>query len=156
MTNPIVRPAELTDIPFILRGNDIIDQLSGLKSKRGLTADYLKKDIFSDKPIAYADIVMAYNSEVGEVEQAAFIIYSFFYLASEGPAIWVSKFFIDPFCRKMNLGPLIRNYLFDRYPDCPSIFGCVGIQNKIARVFFSSMGADRYDDFPLYGIKRNG
>lgn len=153
--NVQIRPATQADIPFILHGNDVIDQLSDLKPKRGLTADHIKRDVFGEKPIASIDIVMAYNEDTGQVEQAAFVIYSFFYLASEGNAIWMSKFYIDPFSRKKNIGPLIAKYLFDRYPDCPSIFGAVGFKNKVARVFFSSLGADRYDDFPLYGVKRS-
>ncbi len=152
--NFTIRPATESDIPFILRGNDIIDQLSDLKPKRGLSADHLRRDMFGEKPIAYGLVAMAHNPDTDRLEQAAFVIYSFFYLASEGNSIWVSKFFIDPFCRKQNLGPTIKKYLFDTYPDAPSIFGSVGVYNKVARMFFSSLGADRYDDFPLYGAKR--
>jgi hypothetical protein len=149
-----IRPAKPSDLAFILKGNEVIDSLSGIKPKRGLTPEYIKQDVFSENPKAWIEIVEARNEMTSQIEPAAFIIYSFFYMASEGSGIWVSKFYIDPFCRKMSLGPKIREYLFERYPDCPSIFGCVGIENKIARVFFSSMGATRYDDLPLYGVKR--
>ncbi|MDB5477804.1 MAG: hypothetical protein JWM96_299 [Alphaproteobacteria bacterium] len=149
-----IRPATPKDIPFILTGNNVIDQSSALQSQRGLGANNIHEDIFSERPKAYIDIATLIN-DAGEEEQAAFLIYSFFYLASEGSAIWVSKFYIDPFCRKMNIGLQMRDYLFRRYPDCPSIFGCVGVKNRIARVFFAAIGAQRYDDFPLYGVKRN-
>jgi len=154
MNNLKIRPAKPSDLDFILHGNDVIDNLSGIKPKRGLTSEYIKQDIFCENPKAWIEIIEAFSDITGNVEPAAFIIYSFFYLASEGSAIWVSKFFIDPFCRKMNIGPRLRDYLFERYPECPSIFGCVGIENKTARVFFASMGANRYDDLPLYGVKR--
>lgn len=150
-----VRPATERDIPFILTGNEVIDQLSVHKPKRGLTAEYLREDIFSDQPAAYIEVVDA-DKGFGSLEPAAFILYSFFYLASEGKVIWASKVYIDPFCRKMGIGPALRHHLFNKYPRVSGIYGSVSITNKIARSFFTSLGGESLNsEFVYYVVKRS-
>lgn len=147
MSNIIVRPATEKDIPFILQAVTATDSLAVIKQKRGLTAEYIHKDIFSDKPKAY--II------VGEVdgEPISNLLYSFFYLGSVGQVMWVSKVYIDPFCRKMNVGPAMRDYLVAQYPEIPAFYGSVVTNNKIARMFFSSMGGNKLnDDYVFYRV----
>jgi hypothetical protein len=144
-----VRSATESDIPFILQGNHVIDRVGPDKPQRGLTAEYLKQDFFSPSPKAFIDIV-----EV-DGQPAAFMLYSFFYLASIGQVIWVSKLYIDPFSRKMGLGPAMRDHLFKKYPHIPAIYGSTVTLNKVARVFFTSLGAENLNgEFVYYVVKK--
>lgn len=145
---PHFRSASLTDIHFILSGNQIIDQKSyDHEPPNPLTVDRLKSDVFSDKPRCYIDVAEM------DGQLAGFIMYSFCYFASEGEGIWVTNFYIDPFCRKKRLGKLFVQYMKDKYPHSSGIYGAISRGNNIARHFFTGMGATRYDDYIIYGFE---
>lgn len=143
----LIRPANEKDIPFILKAVLATDSIAVIKQKRGLTAEYIYKDIFCDQPKAY--IIVA---EI-DGEPVANLLYSFFYLGSVGQVMWVSKVYIDPFCRKMNIGPAMRDFLAEKYPEIPAFYGSVVTNNRVARIFFSSLGGKKLnDDYVFYRI----
>lgn len=145
----LIRPAIEADIPFILKGNQIIEEKSYDVVPSPLTADRMRKDIFCDSPRAYIMV-----AEV-DGELSGFIIYSFYYLASEGEAIWLTNLYIDPLCRKGTIGKNMLNAMRNRHPHICGIYGAIAQGNTMARHFFSRVGADRYDDYRIYGAPLN-
>lgn len=147
MTNVVIRPAGEKDIPFILKAVTATDSLAVIKQKRGLTAEYIHRDIFSAQPKAYIIVATV------DGEPVANLLYSFFYLGSVGQVMWISKVYIDPFCRKMNIGPALRDYLSEKFPEVPAFYGSVVTNNKIARMFFSSLGGKKLNnDYVFYRV----
>lgn len=132
------------DIPFILQAATATDSIATIKQKRGLTAEHIHRDIFSEQPKAYVLIGTV------DGEPVLNLIYSFFYLGSVGQVMWISKVYIDPFCRKMHLGPAVRDYLSEKFPDISAFYGSVVTNNKMARIFFSSLGGTRLNDDYIY------
>ena len=145
MSNVVIRPARLEDIPFILHGNIVVDEKSHYQAPDMLTTDRLKRDIFSNNPRAFIDIATV------DGETAALVFYSFCYYASEGEGVWVTNLYVDPFARKTGLGQMLVDHLKKKYPNCSGIYGAVAGKNMLARHFFSKIGATRYDEFVIYG-----
>jgi len=145
MASVVIRPARLGDISFILHGNVVVDEKSHYQAPDQLSADRLKRDVFSENPRAYIDI-----AEV-DGEAAALVFYSFCYYASEGEGVWITNLYVDPFARKAGLGLMLVEHLKKKYPKCSGIYGAVADKNKLARHFFSKIGAIRYEEFVIYG-----
>jgi len=142
----LIRPATEADIPFILKGNQIIEEKSYEQVPNPLTAQRIKDEVLvADNPMAFIMV-----AEV-DGEHAGFIIYSFYYLASEGQAIWLTNLYIDPFCRRSTIGKNMLNAMRNRHPHICGIYGAIAQGNTIARHFFSRVGAERYDDYRIYG-----
>lgn len=144
-----VRPANPSDISFILDGSRMIEQRSYDIAPNPVTAERLHKEIFSDQPRAYITV-----AEVDGM-RAGYLIYSFCYFASEGEGIWLTSFYIDPFNRKSGIGKFLTDDLKKRHPHVSGIYGSIANTNSIARHFFSSLGAKRYEDYRIYGFEND-
>jgi len=142
-----VRSATLDDIPFILKGNTVIDEKSYHDAPPNpLNEARLKRDVFTpDNPRAYILIAEVDN------QPAAFVMYSYCYFASEGEGIWLTNFYIDPHCRKGGIGKAIHDHMKILHPTTSGIYGAIASTNTIARHFFSGTGAVRYTDYIIYG-----
>lgn len=145
----VIRPAVIEDIPFILQGCQIIEQKSYDVAPKPMTAKRIRDEIFCDAPKGFV-IVAEF-----EDQPAAFMVYSYCFFASEGEGIWVTNFYIDPFCRKNGVGKLMLDELKKRNPDTSGIYGAIARSNTIARHFFSGLGATRYEDYTIYGFEND-
>lgn len=141
-----IRPAKIADIPFILHGNVVVDEKSHYQAPDALSAERLKRDIFSDNPRAYVDVV-----DGDDGTPVGFVFYCFCYYASEGEGIWITNLYVDPLARKNNLGVAMVEHLQKKYPHCSGIYGAVANKNTLARHFFTKIGGTRYDEFVIYG-----
>ncbi|MDB5477803.1 MAG: family acetyltransferase [Alphaproteobacteria bacterium] len=151
--NPMVltvRSATPADIPFIIKGNQVIDQKSGEIPPNPLNEARLNRDVFHPThPRAFILIADVDDQPVG------FIIYSFCYFSSKGEGLWLSNFYIDPFCRKSGVGKAMANHMKSLHPEASSVFGAVACVNNVARHFFRSLGGKAYTDYFIYGMEND-
>lgn len=147
-----VRIATKEDIPFIIQGNQIIDQKSYVDAPppNPLNEARLERDVFSpDNPRAHI-LIAEVNGH-----RAGFVMYSYCYFASEGEGIWLTNFFIDPTNRKEGVGKAMIEYMKTLYPNVSGVYGAIASTNSMARHFFSGTGAMRYTDYIIYGTEND-
>lgn len=145
----IVRPATENDIQFILSGSKIIEQKSYDVAPNPLTADRLRKEVFAEDALGH--IIVAET----DGQLSGYMMYSFCLFGSEGEGIWVTHVYLDPFCQKGGAGRMMIEALKKMHPHVSGIYGSIARSNKVARHFFSSLGAERYDDYIIYGFEND-
>jgi hypothetical protein len=140
-----VRPATVEDIDFILHANGVVDAQSEYKAETRLTPERLKRDVFSEKPLAHINI-----AETPE-GMAGMIFYSFCYYASEGQGIWVTNIYSGIEHRHKSVARALMDDLKVKYPHVCGIYGAISQHNKVARHFASHLGYESYEEFIMYG-----
>ncbi len=151
MPDLIIRPADSSDIPFILKGNAAVDQKSyenGM-APNPLTAARIQKEILGNKPKGYIRVAEHKG------ERAGFVIFSFCYFASEGEGIWVTNVYVDPFCRRGGVARALYEKMKQEFPEVSGIYGSVARRNHLAGNFMLGIGAKCYEDYPIYGFEND-
>ncbi len=139
-----IREANILDKDFIVKGNQEICNISGVKKPSKL-AENFEKDLFCENP-KFNCFVLEENNE-----QIAFCLYSFVYWADTGLGIYISNIYVAPEHRRKGCVSIIFNYLKEKHPDALFFTALVGKQNYAMQSAFNKIKAV-YENMITYSI----
>lgn len=130
----IIRDATISDKDFIIKGNKLIDEVSGV-TRPSLLAENFEKDLFCEKPKFNCFVIEEDNQLV------AYCIYSYVYWSDDGLGIYISNIFVSPEYRRRGYLKAIINHIKNNNPEAKFLTAFVGKENKIMQQAIESLGA---------------
>jgi hypothetical protein len=144
----VIRKAELSDIPFILKGYQFVVRNDPLQTSQQLTADRIKEDVLCDQPKAFIDVAVC-NGEL-----AGYVIYSFVYFATFGQNIWITTMYVDPFTPRTGLLSISQRFMehvSKKDGKKYGIFASIEKTNHAMQILLKRYGGKVFEKFYIVG-----